>query len=98
MKQIAEMVENIDEEIEGAKCYAETYLMCKASGSERASTYKQMAQDELNHATNLHKFVSEEIEKLSKVYEAPAEMQEKWNISHKKYIEKVAWIKQMLSM
>lgn len=98
MKYINDYVVHIDEEIEGAKEYAETYLMCKAKGSQRASQYKSMAQDELNHATNLHTFVAEEIEELSKTYTPPTEMLEKWDIAHKKYVEKVAWIKTMLNM
>ena len=39
-----------------------------------------------------------EIEELRKVYAPPQEMLEKWNADHKKYIEKAAWIKQMLAM
>ena len=98
MKVISEMVKHIDEELEGAKEYAESYLMCKAEGKSRASTFKQMAQDELNHSINLHSFAVEDIQKLKEAYQPPTEMQEMWDKSHKQYIEKVAWIKQMLAM
>ena len=40
----------------------------------------------------------EEIEKLKHIYKPPVEMQEKWDESHKHYVEKYAWIKTMLSM
>ena len=39
-----------------------------------------------------------EIEKLKQVYKPPVEMQEKWDESHKHYVEKAAWIKTMLAM
>lgn len=40
----------------------------------------------------------ESIEALRTVTEPPVEMQEKWSRSHANYVEKSAWIKQMLSM
>lgn len=98
MKYIEEYVHQIDEEIEGAKCYAEAYLMYKSKGSNRASQYKNMAQDELNHAMALHGFVTEEIEELSKTYTPPVEMTERWEKSHKRYVECAAWVKTMLQM
>ena len=58
-----------------------------------------MANDELNHAMTIHGIAVEDIEQLRSVYpEIPAEMQEEWDKSHKRYVEKVAWVKQMLSM
>jgi len=99
MRKIKKMVKAIDEEIEGAKTYAEQYLDCKAKdNSQWANKYKEMANDELKHAMYLHDFAVHEIEELSKVYTPPVEMQKKWDESHKKYIEEVAWIKQMLTL
>jgi hypothetical protein len=46
----------------------------------------------------LHEFAVNEINELSKVYTPPANMQEVWNKAHREYVEKVAWVKQMLSM
>ena len=57
-----------------------------------------MALDELKHAGYIHDRVVMEIETLNKVYTPPQEMMEKWDADHKKYIEKAAWIRQMLSM
>lgn len=99
MKRIAELVAQIDEELEGAKGYAESYLDRKASNdSQWSSRYKEMATDELKHAGFLHDLAIAEIDKLKAVYNPPVEMEEQWNVSHKKYIERAAWIRMMLAM
>jgi hypothetical protein len=99
VKNIQKYVDDIKEEIESAKEYAEKYIELKAKGNVAfASKYREMAEDELKHANYLHSFAIEEIEKISKVYTPPVDMQEKWEHEHKKYIENVAWIKQILSM
>jgi hypothetical protein len=64
----------------------------------RANKYKEMATDELKHTTYIHEMAVQEIEELKKVYTAPAEMLEKWEKAHKEYVEKVAWIRQMLTL
>jgi hypothetical protein len=38
------------------------------------------------------------VETISKVYTPPTEMMETWEKAHKKYVECVGWIKQMLAM
>lgn len=99
MRHIAKYVEDIDEEIEGAKNYAEKALEAKVKGDmSKANRYKEMANDELKHATYLHEWAVADIGALSKVYTPPVAMQEKWDKAHAEYVEKVAWIKQMLSM
>lgn len=100
MTKIKKYVEQIDEEICGAKEYAEKSLEYKAMGnSERYAKYRQMATDELNHAMIVHDIAVQDIEQLKAVYpEIPSEMMEEWEKSHKHYVEKVAWVKQMLSM
>ena len=99
MKRIADLIDQIEEEIEGAKDYAECYLDKKArNDSQWAQRYKEMANDELKHATYIHDYALEEIEILSRVYTPTDEMQRAWDESHRYYVEKVAWIKQMLAM
>lgn len=99
MTKIKNLVDQIDEEICGAKEYAEKYVEYKAKGnSNRANRYKEMANDELKHATYIHDMTVEDIEELRKVFKPTVEMQETWDKSHVKYVEKVAWIKQMLAM
>ena len=99
MRSIKAYVEHIDEELEGAKDYAEKYVEAKAKGNmSMANKYKEMASDELRHAGYVHEFAVAEIDALSRVYTPPVEMQKKWEESHKEYVEKAAWIRQMLSM
>lgn len=99
MRAIKKYVEDIDEELEGAKDYAEKYVESKAKGDvSKATRYKEMASDELKHSSYLHEWAVSEITALSKVYTPPVEMQKKWDEAHARYVEKVAWIKQMLAM
>jgi hypothetical protein len=99
MRAIKKYVEAIDEEIEGAKEYAERYVECKAKGDmSKANRYKEMASDEIKHAMYIHEWAIAEIEEIKKVFVPPVDMLEKWEKAHKEYVEKVAWIKQMLSL
>lgn len=99
MKIIKNLVEQLDEEIEGAQDYAEKYVEYKAKGNmTRANRYKEMATDELKHCGYIHEMAVQEIEEVRRIYTAPVEMQEKWDKAHKEYVEKVAWIKQMLTL
>jgi hypothetical protein len=99
LRAIKKYVEAIEEEIEGAKDYAEKYVEAKAKGDiGRANRYKEMAGDEIKHAMYVHEWAVADVEMLSKVYTPPAEMMEKWEKAHKEYVEKIAWIKQMLSL
>lgn len=99
MKLIKQYVEGIEEELEGAKEYAEKYVEAKVKGdANKSNRYKEMAMDELKHCSYLHEWAVNEISAISKVYTPPADMQEKWDKAHVQYVEKAAWIKQMLSM
>ena len=57
-----------------------------------------MANDELKHTRYLHDKAVQEIEEISKVFTSTEEMEEKWERCHKKYVEKTAWIKQILTL
>ena len=98
MERIKRLADEIKDELCSAKEYAEEYLTLKAKDNQFYKYYDEMAHDELKHADYLHEIVVAEIDELSKVYTPPEEMMEKWNADHKKYIEKAAWIRQMLSM
>ena len=83
MTKIKKLAEHIEEEICGAKEYAEKYVECKAKGDMQwANRYKEMANDE----------------EITNVYKPNEEMEEKWEKCHKKYVEQTAWIKQMLTL
>ena len=99
MKIIKKYVEHIEEEIEGAKEYAERYVEYKAKGDmQTASKFKAMAEDELHHASIIHEQAVKEIDQLSKVITPPAEMMEKWQHEHAEYVENAAWVRQMLAL
>lgn len=99
MRRIKELTDQIGEELAGAKGYAESYLDFKAAGDTRtAGRYMEMAQDEIKHAGYIHDLAVTEIDKLRTVFTPPADMEEAWNLSHKRYIEHAAWIRQMLAM
>ena len=99
MRAIKKYVDMMKDEIESAKEYAEQYVEHKAKNDMQTATRdKEMANDELTHANYEHEWAVKEIDKISKVYTAPIEMQEVWEKTHKKYVEEVAWIKQMLAM
>lgn len=100
MMKIKKYVEEMAEELKGAKHYIEKALEYKAAGnSTRYARYKEMSTQELSHAMSLHEFAVQDIEQLKTVFpEIPAEMQEEWDKSHAKFIEKAAWIRQMQAM
>lgn len=99
MRKIKNYVDKISEETEGAKEYAEKYVEEKAKGDmPRANKYREMATDELKHANYIHEFATADITELERIYTPPAEMLDKWEHAHREYVEKVAWIKQMLAM
>lgn len=99
MTKIKKLADEIMDELESAKEYAEEYLSYKAKDNGTwANRYKEMASDELKHADYLHERAGGEIEELRKAYTPPQDMLEKWEADHKRYIEKAAWIKQMLAM
>lgn len=99
MTRIKKLADEIMDELDSAKEYAEEYLTYKAKNSGTwANRYKEMATDELKHADYIHERAVMEIDELKNVYTPPQEMLEKWSADHKKYIEKAAWIRQMLTM
>lgn len=99
MRAIKKYVEMMEDEIESAKEYAEKALEHKAMGDiQTANQYREMANDELKHASFEHEWATKKIDEISKVYTPPIEMQESWEKAHKKYVEEVAWIRQMLAM
>ena len=99
MTRIKELADEMKDELCSAKEYAEEYLTFKAKENGTwANRYKEMAQDELKHANYIHERVVAEIDELKKVYTPPEDMMQKWESDHKKYIEKAAWVKQMLTM
>lgn len=99
MRKIYEYIEQINEEIYSAKDFAETYLHFKVEDNQEwANKYKAMAEDELRHAANIRDLAVQSMNKIKSVYKPPSELQEAFDKSNDNYFERVAWIKQMLSM
>lgn len=100
MNKIKRYVDDIAEELDGAKHYIECALEYKAMGdSTRYAKYKEMSTQELSHAMALHEFAVQDIERLKTVYpDVPSEMMDRWEKAHVEYVEKAAWIKQMQNM
>lgn len=99
MKRIMDYVDAIHEELCDAKHYAEEALYFKASGKQQeARWYAEMANDELRHADHIHSMAVDEINILEGTYKPTQEMIDKWQHSHAEYVEKTAWVKQMLAM
>ena len=75
MTKIKKLADDMLEELESAKEYAECYIEKKAKGeSTWANRFKEMAGDELNHAMYIHDYIVQEVDTLSKVYTPPTEM------------------------
>lgn len=99
MKKIKKYVHLIKDELDSAESYAEQYIEYKSNGeTQNASRFYDMANDELNHGITIHDVAVKEIEKISSIFNAPAEMREKWDNSHADYISRSARIKSMLGM
>ena len=100
MTKIKKYVEQIADELDGAKDYMEKALEYKASGNTgRYNGYKDMSVAELGHAMRLHEYAVQDIEQLKTVYPTiPVDMQDKWDHAHAEFVEKTAWIKQMQAM
>lgn len=98
MKMVHRLIEGINEELEGAREYAEKYLHNKAMGNTaRASAYRQMAMDELGHASHAHSFALQDIEALKKVHPLTEECEAAWEKAKSHYAECVAKVKYMLN-
>jgi Na+-translocating ferredoxin:NAD+ oxidoreductase RnfC subunit len=99
MRLIDKMLEQLEEEVEGARDYAEKYVECKARGNmSRANRYKEMAHDELKHATFLKEMDIADIDELKKVYPMTDEEQSLWEHGHKHVNDQMAMVMHVLSM
>lgn len=99
MTKIRKFIERIDDELDDARNYAEKYIECKARGkTDSAGKYHTMSEDELKHAAWLHEMAAAETAEIEKVFRPTEEMQSRWDESHRRYVEKAAWIRRMLEM
>lgn len=98
MKIIQDLVEEIKDELHGAKCYAKKATRYKTENPTMAKMYYDMANDELKHTDMLHVEAVRAIDKQRAVEKPPQYMLDRWDEEHKKYVDKSAKIKVMLQM
>lgn len=100
MRKIAQIVDWIDDEIDGSEQYAHAAMQAKeANDMESSRAYCDMARQELAHAGILHDMVVREIRKAEQDnVEVPKGMMEIWEWNHDKYIDRVAKASIMLDM
>ena len=94
MKKIEEFICAIHDEIEGAKGYAEKYVINKNTNSSWARKYRDMAEQELAHAKNLCDIATSFAETLSWISEEDKEALHK---AYAKRAECEAVVKLMLA-
>lgn len=99
MKILHDYIEEIEDELEGAKEYAEKYVACKSKGNTGpANMYKEMSHDELKHAMYMYDFALSDIDQINSIYKMPVKDFDMWEAMKRKYAEHVALIRQMLSI
>ena len=99
MKIIEKILDHLEEEVEGAREYAEKYIECKARGNMmRANRYKEMAHDELKHANFLKEMDMTDIDDLKKVYTMTDEEEHHWEHGMKHLTDQMAMVMHILSM
>lgn len=94
MKKVEKMICHIMDEVCGAIDYAEKYLLYQNTHPEWSKLYAKMAQEELDHADNLHTMYQEKIDQINWM---PEEAKEEWEKCVRKASEKSAMVKLMLS-
>ena len=99
MKKLDKMKCYVCEELDGATQYAEKYIEMKAAGNTAwANKFREMANDELNHAKYMYDWFNEQMNDIKKVYELSEGEEDEEEHLHKKYADKVAHVKHMLTM
>lgn len=100
MKIIKNLVEDINEELEGAEHYAKLATQYKTDDRALADVYAKLSGVELDHVNALHEQAVRIIKnwKATSGKEVPASMQAVWDWEHGKSVDTAARIKTMLSM
>ena len=88
MKLIKKLSEQIEDELEGAECYAKWAIKYKADYPTLAKTLYDISTDEMRHVSLLHDEVVKLIESYRKEHgDPPASMQAVYDYLHEKQIE-----------
>ena len=99
MKEIMDLVDRIDEEINDAEYYAKLAVECREKKPTKAETFFKIANEEIGHANMLHGLVVSTIEDYRKSDGDPPDIMLKlYDIEHKKYISHMATVKGLLGL
>ena len=103
MKEIKELVEFIDDEIDGACEYIHYAVKMKGVDDLAYQTALRLATQEMEHVDAWHAVAVKMIEAKradmkAKGQEVPAYMQTMWDDEHAEYVEKVAKLKYRLEV
>lgn len=99
MKAIKDIVEDIRDELDGAKHYAEKAVRMRDTDMSAANTYAEMSRQELSHVDKLHAMAVKLInEHRAAGHTAPAAMQAVWDWEHSRMMDTVVRIKALLDM
>lgn len=94
MKQIKDIVEMINEELDGAEKYAVMAVKHKSDNPVLAKTFYDISTDEMRHVDLLHSEVVKMIEEHRKLKgDPPASMLAVYNYLHEKNIEHAKEVK-----
>lgn len=97
MQIVDKYIQSIMDEVDGACDYAENYVINKKSNPQWAKMYHEMATDELKHAQYMYDMSENHIKQLQSVYDN-SDDSSAWENLMKKYVEKTAMVKHILTM
>lgn len=99
MREIKEISEFINDEVDGVLEYAKAAVFYKDKYPTLASTYNKLATTELQHVQLLHAEATKLIQTAeNKAIEYPGWMRDKWERQHKKVIDKMVKARTYLDM
>lgn len=94
MKEIKELIEMVEEELEGACDYAKRAVELKDSSPNLAKTFYDISLDEVRHINLLHEEVKRLIEAHHREHgDPPAPMMAVYEYLHSRHVEKANEIK-----